>query len=125
MNVNVIPTKPFEREAKFLLKKYVSLKAELVALGNQLTLNPYLGDKITENTYKIRIAVKSKGKGKSGGLRLITFILVKVEEQEEITNVFLLAIYDKSEYEDISNSKIAERIEHVKTILEDNNDSNE
>jgi hypothetical protein len=123
MNVNVIPTKPFEREAKFLLKKYVSLKAELVALGNQLTLNPYLGDKITENTYKIRIAVKSKGK--SGGLRLITFILVKVEEQEEITNVFLLAIYDKSEYEDISNSKIAERIEYVKTILEDSNDSDE
>lgn len=125
MNVNIIPTKSFEREAKFLIKKYVFLKAELVVLGNQLTLNPYLGDKIAENTYKIRIAVKSKGKGKSGGLRLITFILVKVEEQEETTNVFLLAIYDKSEYEDISNSKIAERIEHVKAILEDSNDSDE
>jgi len=77
MNVNIIPTKPFEREAKPLIKKYTSLKSELAELGNELSQNPYIGDKITENTYKIRLAVKSKGKGKSGGLRVITFVFSK------------------------------------------------
>ena len=113
---NVIPTPQFKREAKPLLKKYLSLSSELRELEQQLKENAHLGDKITENTYKIRIAVKSKGKGKRGGLRVISYIILKIVANEEIENIYLLAIYDKSEFENISDKLIAERIE---TVLED------
>jgi mRNA-degrading endonuclease RelE of RelBE toxin-antitoxin system len=111
--VNIIPTPEFKREAKSLLKKYVSLAEELRALEMQLRENPQIGDKITENTYKIRLAVKSKGRGKSGGLRIISYIFIKVVENDEITNIYLLSIYDKSDYENVSNKLIAERIRNV------------
>lgn len=113
---NVIPTPQFKREAKPLLKKYLSLSSELRELEQQLKENAHLGDKITENTYKIRIAVKSKGKGKRGGLRVISYIILKIVANDEIENIYLLAIYDKSEFENISDKLIAERIE---TVLED------
>lgn len=113
---NVIPTPQFKRDAKPLLKKYLSLSSELRELEQQLKENAHLGDKITENTYKIRVAVKSKGKGKSGGLRVISYIILKVVADDEIENIYLLAIYDKSEFENISDKLIAERIE---TVLEE------
>ncbi|MCU0394242.1 MAG: hypothetical protein MUE81_24295 [Thermoflexibacter sp.] len=111
--VNVIPTPEFKREAKPLLKKYVSLANELRDLEQQLKTNPLLGDKITENTYKIRLAVKSKGRGKSDGLRIISYVFIRIVEDEEITNIYLLSIYDKADYENISNSLIAQRISDV------------
>jgi len=55
---------------------------------------------MANSCYKIRVAIKSKGKGKSGGARVITHVQV-VEN-----NVFLLAIYDKSEQEDITDKEI-------------------
>jgi hypothetical protein len=113
---NVIPTPQFKREAKPLLKKYLSLSSELRELEQQLKENAHLGDKITENTYKIRVAVKSKGKGKRGGLRVISYIILKIVANDEIENIYLLAIYDKSEFENISDKLIAERIE---TVLEE------
>ncbi len=61
-----------------MLKKYLSLSSELRELEQQLKENAHLGDKITENTYKIRVAVKSKGKGKRGGLRVISYIILKI-----------------------------------------------
>ena len=66
MKCNILATNSFPRDAKKLFKKYVSLKIELKELESQLIKNPRLGIKIHENIYKIRIAVKSKGKGKSG-----------------------------------------------------------
>jgi len=55
---------------------------------------------MSDSCYKIRIAIKSKGKGKSGGARVIAHVQV-VEN-----NVYLLAIYDKSEQEDITDKEI-------------------
>ena len=60
------------------------------------------------NTYKIRISIQSKGKGKSGGARIISFV-VKVDEE-----VYLLAIYDKSEIESISDKNISEMINKIR-----------
>ena len=74
MIVNVIATPNFQREAKKLIKKYRSLKSELEQLISELEAEPRTGTLITENVYKIRIAVKSKGKGKSGGMRIITYV---------------------------------------------------
>ena len=50
------------------------------------------------NCYKIRLAIKSKGKGKSGGARVITTVFVDEE------TVYLLDIYDKSEQSSISRA---------------------
>lgn len=72
MNYKVDTIPHFERRAKKLIKKYPSLKSELKDLIVQLTLNPVKGIPVQKNCYKIRIAIKSKGKGKSGGARIIT-----------------------------------------------------
>jgi hypothetical protein len=76
------------------------LKKEYAALIESLELEPEQGKTLASNCYKIRLAIKSKGKGKSGGARVI--IHVQVVEN----NVFLLAIYDKSEQEDITDKEI-------------------
>jgi hypothetical protein len=67
-------TSNFKKEAKPLLKKYKSLSAELVDLERELYINPTLGTPLGNNTYKIRIKISSKGKGKSGGLGLSPFL---------------------------------------------------
>ena len=84
MSFNVIVTEPFERKLKRLAKKHKSLKADLVLLIEQLAENPTLGTPIGKECYKIRLSITSKGKGKSGGARMITYVRVISE------NVFLM-----------------------------------
>jgi len=62
----------FQREARRLLKKYASLRQELGHLQLLLAETPRLGTPLGNNCFKIRLAVKSKGQGKSGGMRVIT-----------------------------------------------------
>lgn len=118
MKVNIIVTPNFQREAKKLLKKYRSLKSELAELAEQLEENPKMGTVIGEDTYKIRLAVKSKGKGKSGGMRVITYVELEVIENEEKTDVYLLSIYDKSKYENISDKVLEGLISEVQSEIE-------
>ncbi|GHT72687.1 hypothetical protein FACS189456_1870 [Bacteroidia bacterium] len=100
MNCKVGTTSNFRREAKKLVKKYASLKAELTALRLQLVANPTMGIPLGNNVFKIRLAIASKGKGKSGGARVITTWCVSDGE------VWLLSIYDKGTQNDISNAAI-------------------
>jgi len=100
MNYNVKITRYFEREAKRLLKKYISLKGELDELGKELSKNPEIGEPLGSNLYKIRLAVASKGKGKSGGARIITYLKTKEG------NIYLLTIYDKGDRDTISDREI-------------------
>jgi len=118
MKADVIVTPNFQREAKKLMKKYRSLKSELAELAEQLEENPKIGILIGEDTYKIRLAVKSKGKGKSGGMRVITYVEIEVIENEEKTGVYLLSIYDKSEYENISDKVLEGLISEVQSEIE-------
>jgi mRNA-degrading endonuclease RelE of RelBE toxin-antitoxin system len=97
-------------------KKLPSLKDELLGLEQLLLQDPCAGVEITENTYKIRLAVKSKGKGKSGGMRVITHVVeveVQVEAEESEITVFLLSIYDKSEEENISDKELRGLIDNA------------
>lgn len=100
MSYNVVPSEKFKKEAKRLIKKFPSLKQELTDLGKVLSENPELGTPLGNNTFKIRVAIKSKGKGKSGGARVITYI---ISENKEI---YLLTIYDKSEFDSIDDKII-------------------
>ena len=100
VSFNVIATEPFERKLKRLAKKYKSLKTDLVDVINELSENPTLGTPVGKNCYKIRIAIASKGKGKSGGARIITYVRVVK------STVFLLDIYDKSEQANVSDKEL-------------------
>lgn len=97
MNYNIFPTPNFEKELKRLVKKYPSLKSDLAVLLKSLQETPIQGAEIFKNCYKIRFAIKSKGKGKSGGGRLITFIKIQNE------CIYLVSVYDKSEKETVSD----------------------
>ncbi len=105
MNYRIFTTVNFEKEAKKLVKKYLSLKGELAELNKQLLANPTQGTPIGKGAYKIRLAVRSKGKGKSGGMRVITLLEVDIVIKDT-TNIFLLSIYDKSDVESISSDEL-------------------
>lgn len=100
MSYNVYPTPDFKRFFKKLYKKYPSLKADLHALSNELSSNPKKGSPLGHGVYKIRMAIISKGQGKWGGARVITFLVT--EDME----VYLLHIYDKGQLENITPQQI-------------------
>ncbi len=103
MKINIFATATFEKEFKHLKKKYQSLNDDILNFENMLLNNPDLGIDLGGGLRKIRISVKSKNKGKSGGARVITYnIIVSVFEK----NIFLLTIYDKSEKENITPVEI-------------------
>ena len=56
------------------------------------------------------MAIASKGRGKSGGARVITFTVVAAVDETEVN---LLYIYDKAERESIGKDEI-------ETLLRDN-----
>ncbi|MEO0734372.1 MAG: hypothetical protein AAFZ52_16165 [Bacteroidota bacterium] len=103
MSYSVTITEDFAKSAKRLSKKYKSLKNDLASLIEELKENPYLGDRISRKVYKIRLAIKSKGRGKSGGARVITYVSVEIENKKEGDTIvtYLLEIYDKSEISNI------------------------
>ncbi len=107
MSFNVKTISVFERQAKRLVKKFPSLKKELQELINELKEAPEKGTSIGHNCYKIRLAVASKGKGKSGGARVISYIVYKNE------TVYLLSIYDKSDIATLTNIEILELIKFI------------
>ena len=107
MSYSVKTIEVFERQAKRLIKKYVSLKSALANLISDLKQNPVQGDAIGNSCYKIRVAIASKGKGKSGGARVIANIVV-IEKV-----VYLLSIYDKSEKENLSDNELGELLRNI------------
>ena len=108
MSYSVIPIAKFKKEAKRLVKKYPSLKNELTELNLSLLSNPTLGTPLGNNAYKVRIAIKSKGTGKSGGGRVITYVITEDEE------IYLLTIYDKGELDTIDDNTLRRIIKSIK-----------
>ncbi len=115
MSVEVVISDNFRKEAKKYIKKFRTLKEELTVLSESLFENPKQGDKLTDNTYKIRLASKSKGKGKSGGFRIITYLVEAIENDNKETHieVTLLSIYDKSELSTLSDKEIKRIIDNL------------
>lgn len=107
MSYSVIAVPNFKKELKKLAKKYHSVKAEFAILINSLEIEPRQGTPLGKNCYKIRFAIKSKGKGRSGGARVIINIVVAN------TSVYLLSIYDKSEKENMTDNELEELLKSV------------
>ena len=115
MKVIVRITVNFKSEAKPLLKKYKSLSSDLLKLEMELQENPRLGTPLGQDTYKIRLKISSKNKGKSGGARVISLVdstLVGLVEQtsSDVITVNLLSIYDKSEVANITDKELKDLI---------------
>lgn len=112
MPSNVILTDAFRREAKKLAKKYRSLGQDLAALVAELEEAPYSGDRLGPNTYKLRLAIRSRGRGKSGGARVISYVAISIEENvaEDAIDVALIALYDKSKFATVPASVVDQRI---------------
>ena len=100
MSYKIEITDNFKKEAKRLVKKYPSLKQEIISLGKILINNPTFGTPLGDNVFKIRLSIASKNKGKSGGARVISYFKVIAE------TIYLVSIYNKSEKETISTKEI-------------------
>ncbi len=115
MNVKIKVTKNFKERSKDPIKKYPSLDSELRDLENKLSEHPDIGTPLGLNAYKIRLAIKSKGKGKRGGARVITYLeteIVKIINRSK--TVIFISIYDKSDVNNLTNKELKELIDNMK-----------
>jgi mRNA-degrading endonuclease RelE of RelBE toxin-antitoxin system len=110
MNFEVKTISSFEKKAKKLIKKYPSLKSELLILVSQLKTNPEMGISLGQGCYKIRISIASKGKGKSGGARIITCFRITLH------TIFLLTIFDKSEQDSLADQELKELLSAIPEV---------
>lgn len=101
----------FERRAKILRKKYRSFDDDYDLLLDELESDPFCGESLGKHTYKTRMAIASKGKGKSGGARVITYNL-QFQSEDEVVITFM-TIYDKSEISNISDAYLRDLIEQI------------
>ena len=102
MSVTISTIDEFDRRARRLAKKYKSLKDDLRTLQQEIMENPIMGIDLGRGVRKIRMAIGSKGKGKSGGARVLTLTVLVSED----ANVTLLTIYDKDEIDNVSDEYI-------------------
>lgn len=107
MSYSILAIPSFRKELNHLVKKYPSLKNEIEGIFESLKQEPTQGTAIGKSCFKIRISITSKGKGKSGGARIITHVAVTD------TTVFLLTIYDKSEKATLSAKELAELLQYI------------
>ena len=107
MSCKIFSVPTFTRQLKRLAKKYPSLKNEFSNLLRELESNPFCGKPLGKNCFKIRISIASKGKGKSGGARVITYVQIKE------TTIYLLTIYDKAEQPDVTDKELATILEQI------------
>jgi mRNA-degrading endonuclease RelE of RelBE toxin-antitoxin system len=105
MSYSIELSSNFKKEAKRLVKKYPSLKSELAELFQILEKNPIQGTPLGNNIFKIRLAISSKNKGKSGGARVLSYIKI------EAASVLLFSIFDKSETSNLTDKQIKYLIE--------------
>jgi mRNA-degrading endonuclease RelE of RelBE toxin-antitoxin system len=107
MNYEILRTDAFAKHFEKLSRKYSSAIDDYEVLLTQLSKNPFLGQPLGKSCYKIRMAIKSKRAGKSGGARVITYVKI---DNKRIT---LLDIYDKSEKENITDKELEALIKSI------------
>jgi len=100
-------SKEFERAFKQLKKKYPSINKDFKDLLRSLINNPFQGVELSGDKRKIRLAITSKGKGKSGGARVIVKVAI-VENRLSI-----LYIYDKAEMSNVSEVFLNEILKNM------------
>ena len=80
MKVTISTIDEFDRRARRLAKKYKSLKDNLRFFQQEIMENQLMGTDLGRGVRKIRMAIGSKGKGKSGGARVLTLTVLVSED---------------------------------------------
>ena len=111
MSNKIVVRQTFQKQAKRLAKRYKSFPNDLQKLVDQLKENAALGTALGGNVYKIRLAIASKNKGKSGGARVISYFYQTGE------TVYLLSIYDKADTGNITDSELKNLIEAIEADI--------
>jgi hypothetical protein len=111
MTYNVLTIPPFDKQFKRLVKKYPSLKQEFIALVARLEQDPQQGIALGNSCFKIRLAIHSKGKGKRSGGRVITHFVISDH------SLFLIAIYDKSEVENLTDGELKMLLSNIQNFI--------
>ncbi len=101
--MDIVVTQEFRKNFKHLSGKYASLRDDLRLLQSQLKENSFLGVEMTGGFRKIRMSIRSKGNGKSGGARVITFNYIVDEQCQRIV---MVKMYDKSETGNVTDAEI-------------------
>lgn len=107
MNFRIIPTPTFAKSLKALAKRHKSMKSDMEEFAKSLEGNPLQGTELTPGIRKIRMAIKSKG----GGARVITYNVLATEQEGK---VYLLEIYDKSDYSTVKEEVLKEIVKDLK-----------
>ena len=97
----------FVKRLKELSEKYPSFKKDFANLLESLLKYPKSGDPLGKDCYKIRLAIKSKNRGKSAGARVITCVKI----QQNI--MYFFTIYDKGEQSTITDKDIRIFIDYI------------
>ncbi len=105
MSFEISTTPEFENQAKSLQKRHRSFKNDLKDFVISLKENPFQGVELSPGIRKIRMAITSKGRGKSGGARVITYTVVTAETDGR---VYLMNVYDKSDFSTVELSVLKE-----------------
>ena len=122
MSFEVLTVPRFEKEAKAIGKRQRSLKDDLAVFIAALAENPFQGDELTPGIRKIRMAITSKGRGKSGGARIITYTVVVAECEGR---VYLLSIYDKGDYSTVDIEAIKKAVADLEAPPKEEGDESE
>ncbi|MDE7375919.1 MAG: type II toxin-antitoxin system RelE/ParE family toxin [Muribaculaceae bacterium] len=105
MSFEVTTTPEFESQAKALQKRHRSFKNDLKDLVISLAEDPFQGVELSPGIRKVRMAITSKGRGKSGGARVITYTVVTAEMAGR---VYLMNVSDKSDFSSVHLSILKE-----------------
>jgi hypothetical protein len=100
MKYDFRPSPDFIKGVKALAKRYPSLKTDLQELRNSLEQNPEQGIDLGGGLRKVRLNIRSKGRGKAGGARVITFNIIISKSDMVIALVY---IYDKADASSVKN----------------------
>lgn len=111
MKVKVRYLAEFQRLAKDLKKKYKSFKDDYDTFLDDFEREPFSGEPLGHHTYKNRMAIAAKGKGKSGGARVITYNVKQIADDEVV--ITLMTIYDKSEISNVSDAYIRSLVQQI------------
>lgn len=112
MSVRLKLTEEFKRNAKKLAKRYPSFRDDLEVLYDKLEKSPDIGIKIGKGLRKVRLAIKSKNKGKSGGARVITHLDVVLAGNDSEQELALVCVFDKSEKENVPKDYLQQIIDN-------------
>jgi len=106
VNLRIISLESFSKDVKKLYKKYRNIVDDLKVLEEELHSDPKSGVELGNNCYKVRLRNSSVPTGKSGGFRVIYYYL------DDKDNLYLMAMYSKSELENISDDRLIEILKH-------------